>query len=404
MGEKNPTKENRPAAKQEGQEQSYTIRFLQDRYLSNQKEMIAYVKMHLEELNADGENVKCIKGNWFLNSKGLEILDDLRDYKKEQEIMDEVKLNTNDLSSERKEELLRKKVEELEEALELERSQKIEYSDGLNALQKNFLSLESKKETIKNSLIIKHQQEAEKAARDLAKLKARFSQESDLKNRRIQDLENRNKEMSDKLISDHNEIEKKTQECIALEKQIADAEYKVLESKKNQDRIYADLHRRESNIVILQQKLKNAIDDRDEAIHKLSFVQNQIRQAKLVLGMVNEHLETILPEENIADNQNNQRPKPKSVLMEDDKKLPAGKNANGKKDSTEKSSVEKITAKNLEQSPHIIKVAGQNVMMSHDNHIAANAKIIAPEIAQQILEPTEEEKKKGFFQRLASFF
>ena len=66
----------------------YTLTDLMQRYGRTRQALQQYIVAHQAELNADGEHVKKIKGDWIIDATAVKIIDEMRGYQDSLELAD----------------------------------------------------------------------------------------------------------------------------------------------------------------------------------------------------------------------------------------------------------------------------------------------------------------------------
>lgn len=296
---------------------------LKKRYHKSDAEMSSILSSNLEKL---GSYAKFQYGAWEVDERGLSILDDIMGYKEpppalkstprreekhpaqEKSVAAVSKKEAKQDSPKEKSDAEDEKdarIKQLMEQVEEARNYARQYSNELDALQEKFISVQNGSDALNSSLIRKHQLRAEAAEDQLAKLQKDFSEKNRLKIERIKELEGRIEEMQSKLVENHDELEKRQQELFEANEKIealkkdstercSQAELKVLNSKKNEDKLYRDLHKNEERISELNQKLIIATNERMDAMQQMSSMRGQITELKsqliAIVANLNEYL------------------------------------------------------------------------------------------------------------------
>ena len=296
---------------------------LKKRYHKSDAELNGIISSNLGKL---GSYAKFQYGAWEVDERGLSILDDIMGYKEpppaprsaprreekhpaqeksvaavsKKEAKQNPPKEKQDAEDE-KDARIKQLMEQVEEARNFAR----QYSSELDALQEKFISVQNGSDALNSSLIRKHQLRAEAAEEQLAKLQKDFAEKNRLKVERIKELEGRIEEMQSKLVENHDELEKRQQELFeanekleALKKdsteRCSQAELKVLNGKKNEDKLYRDLHKSEERISELNQKIVVATNERMDALQQMSSMRGQITDLKsqliAIVANLNEYL------------------------------------------------------------------------------------------------------------------
>lgn len=312
---------------------------LKKRYRKSDAEISRALSEHLEKL---GSYASFQYGAWEMDEKGLPILDDIMGYKElsraqeettpqnsreaqepsdaqqknvpaqtaaaekveaKQSITPEEPMPTD--SEQNLEDAKDARIKELTGQVEEARNVARQYANELNTLQEKFISVQNGSDALNSSLIRKHQLRAEAAEAQLTKLQKDFSEKNRLKLERIKELEGRIEEMQTKLIENHDELERRQKELFdanekleALKKdsteRCSQAELKVLNSKKNEDKLYRDLHKSDERISELNQKVVAANNERLDALQRMSSMRGQITDLKsqliTIVANLNEYL------------------------------------------------------------------------------------------------------------------
>ena len=303
---------------------------LRKRYHKSDAEINSILSSNLEKL---GNYAKFQYGAWEVDERGLSILDDIMGYKEPPSAPKSTPNNGKHPAQEKSMALVSKKeakqssprekqdaedekdarIKQLREQVEEARNYARQYSNELDALQEKFISVQNGSDALNSSLIRKHQLRAEAAEEQLAKLQKDFAEKNRLKVERIKELEGRIEEMQSKLVENHDELEKRQQELFEANEKIeilkkdstercSQAELKVLNSKKNEDKLYRDLHKNEERISELNQKLITATNERMDAMQQMSSMRGQITDLKSQLIAIVAHLnEYLTDKETIPD-------------------------------------------------------------------------------------------------------
>ena len=205
------------------------------------------------------------------------------------------------------------RIKELMQQVEEARNFARKYAAELDNLQEKFISVQNGSDALNSSLIRKHQLRAEVAEQQLSKLQKDSTEKNRLKLERIKELEGRIEEMQSKLVENHDELEKRQQELFEANEKLetlkkestercSQAELKVLNSKKNEDKLYRDLHKSEERISELNQKVIVAGNERTDALRQMSAMRGQITDLKSQLIAIVAHLnEYLTDKETIPD-------------------------------------------------------------------------------------------------------
>lgn len=276
---------------------------LKKRYRKSNEEIAQALSQNLDKL---GCYAKFQYGAWEVDEKGLPLLDQLFGYHVPKATSEPAKPLVEEEAS-------ASVVQQLKEELEDAQSMVQQYETELNTLQEKFISMQNGSGAMNSSLIRKHQLRAEAAEAQLVKVQKDFAEKERLKSERISELETRIEEMQGKLVENHDEMERKQKELFeanekieALKKESTErcsqAELRVLNSKKSEDKLYKDLHANEVCISELNQKLANANNDRTEAMRQMNDMRTQMTDLKSQLISMVSHLNNYLTDaETIQD-------------------------------------------------------------------------------------------------------
>ena len=69
-------------------EKVYTLTDLMQRYGRTRQALQQYIVAHLDELNADSEHIKKIKGDWIIDATAVKKIDEMRGYQDSLELAD----------------------------------------------------------------------------------------------------------------------------------------------------------------------------------------------------------------------------------------------------------------------------------------------------------------------------
>ena len=254
---------------------------LKQRYQKPENEINETLSHNLDKL---GSYASFQFGTWEVDERGLSILDKLMGYVEPQAQPQEAEHPSSNDSSQ-------KMIQQLQQQLAEAQHTAKQYAEDLDALQEKFISVQNGSAAMNSSLIRKHQLRADAAEAQLAKLRDDFSEKSKLKDERIEELEGRIEEIQAKLIENHDEIEKQRQEIFTANETIeslkkessercAKAELKVINSKKNEDKLYRDIHKNEVRISELTQKLTTANNDRADALKQMADMRGHVTELK----------------------------------------------------------------------------------------------------------------------------
>lgn len=402
---------------------------LRKRYHKSDAEINSILSSNLEKL---GNYAKFQYGAWEVDERGLSILDDIMGYKEPPSAPKSTPNNGKHPAQEKSMALVSKKeakqssprekqdaedekdarIKQLMEQVEEARNYARQYSNELDALQEKFISVQNGSDALNSSLIRKHQLRAEAAEEQLAKLQKDFAEKNRLKVERIKELEGRIEEMQSKLVENHDELEKRQQELFEANEKIeilkkdstercSQAELKVLNSKKNEDKLYRDLHKNEERISELNQKLITATNERMDAMQQMSSMRGQITDLKSQLIAIVAHLnEYLTDKETIPDvaGKTVEPPKeqtvaPKTVQTELPHPAPQ---------PSVVSSEDSPIASLIEETPSVTKPAPDITLSLQQQELMDKLR------KEQQKEKAEQEEPKGFFSKIfgkaAGFF
>jgi len=394
---------------------------LRKRYHKSDAEINSILSSNLEKL---GNYAKFQYGAWEVDERGLSILDDIMGYKEPPSAPKSTPNNGKHPAQEKSMALVSKKeakqssprekqdaedekdarIKQLMEQVEEARNYARQYSNELDALQEKFISVQNGSDALNSSLIRKHQLRAEAAEEQLAKLQKDFAEKNRLKVERIKELEGRIEEMQSKLVENHDELEKRQQELFEANEKIeilkkdstercSQAELKVLNSKKNEDKLYRDLHKNEERISELNQKLITATNERMDAMQQMSSMRGQITDLKSQLIAIVAHLnEYLTDKETIPDvaGKTVEPPKeqtvaPKTVQTELPHPAPQ---------PSVVSSEDSPIASLIEETPSVTKPAPDITLSLQQQELMDRLR------KQQQKEKDEKDEPKGFFGRI----
>ncbi|MBR3621917.1 MAG: hypothetical protein IKN43_01015 [Selenomonadaceae bacterium] len=258
---------------------------------------------------------------WIVNPDSLHKLDKLFGYAGEAK--DKKKLeNRSQIPKESKKEMLVEKFEnevsderllELQKELQEEKERANKYADELARLQDKFIELQNGQEAMNSSFIKKQQIRAEAAEHELEKIRQRSKDDAKYKDGQIKSLQDRIKEMQDKLIESHSQNNEKQNEINRLSRQIEEvkedsakrcskAELKVIESKRSEEKLYADLHETEMKLQEMSHQVNIANEERSEALRNMSAMRSEFIGVKSKLIEITAGLSSYLTDvEVIAD-------------------------------------------------------------------------------------------------------
>lgn len=168
---------------------TYTVTDLMERYGLTRQAVLQYLSKHLEEVNSDGLHASKIKGDWQIDSKGLEIIDKARGYntnlaleaelrqkRREQELLEEIStlktamLTIKEKYQQNKEELYKQLLQEKERAHQAELLQ-LQSRSQLEQLQQAKVAADERAMAAERDAA-QERQKAETAAKAAAKEKA----------------------------------------------------------------------------------------------------------------------------------------------------------------------------------------------------------------------------------------
>jgi len=411
---------------------------LRKRYHKSDTEISRIMSGNLEKL---GSYAKFQYGAWEMDEKGLPILDEIMGYKapapapaskaSTQKVPTsshpKEPSQTKDAASEAKkvqevpkhqsksEDEKDARIKELMEQVEEARNFARQYAGELDALQEKFISVQNGSDALNSSLIRKHQLRADAAEAQLSKLQKDFSEKNRLKAERIKELEGRIEEMQSKLIENHDELEKRQQELFeanekleALKKdsteRCSQAELKVLNSKKNEDKLYRDLHKNEERISELNQKIVIANNERMDAIQRMSAMRGQVTDLKSQLITIVANLnEYLTDKETIPDAAGKTVELPKEQTPAPQVEIPHPTPEESATPVVASNSDASSIASLIEEKPsEEIKAAPDITLSLQQNELMEKLR------REQQKEKAEQEEPKGFFSKIfgkaAGFF
>lgn len=295
-----------------------------------------------------------------------------KEEKKEQEqkpfeINNEIFLQENDNTLERK----------LQEAEERANNLATELSN----LQDKFIKFQNGQNAMNSSFIKKQQVRAETAEHELKKFKQKAKEDAQYKDGQIKGFQERINEMQEKLIENHNQINEKQEEINKLSRQIEEikeeaaqrcskAELKVLESKRNEEKLYAELHETETKLQDMSYKVNIANDERSEAICNATIMKSEIIDIKAKLIEITAELSNYLTDIE-TDSVSN--------VLKNEKKIEIGK------------------AENTEEE---IKSTPENPIENEKNTDFSTSNNNTPLLSHSI----KLKEHQSFWQKVASFF
>lgn len=208
---------------------------------------------------------------------------------------------------------IHEKETNLEEKLKVAEERANSLADELSQLQDKFIELQNGQEAMNSSFIKKQQIRAEAAEHELEKFTQRANEDAKYKDEQIKNFQERIKEMQDKLIESHNQNNEKQDEINKLSRKIEEikedaaqrcskAELKVIESKRSEEKLYADLHETELKLQEMSHKVNVASEERSEAIRNMSEMKSEFIGVKSKLIEITAGLSDYLTDiETISD-------------------------------------------------------------------------------------------------------
>lgn len=280
------------------------------RYKKSSEEIEEFLQSHIGELK------NCIRYEnemWFIEPNEIYKLDKLIGYV---EGKNNLPMSKKKMSHKKSGENVVPSSQDkltLEEQLQNAEERVSKYKEELSELQDRFIELQNGQEAMNSSFIKKQQIRAEAAEHELHKFKEKTTEESKYKDEQIKILQDRIKEMQDKLVESHNQNNEKQEEINKLSRLIEEvkedaasrcskAELKVIESKRSEEKLYADLHETELKLQEMNRKVKIASDERTEAIRNMSAMKSEFIEVKSKLIAITAGLSDYLTEvETIPD-------------------------------------------------------------------------------------------------------
>lgn len=177
-------------------EKVYTLTDLMQRYGRTRQALQQYIVAHLDELNADSEHVKKIKGDWIIDATAVKKIDEMRGYQdsleladivskrsRETELLAEIStlktamLQIKDQYQREKEELYKQLLAEKDRAhaaelLQLQSRTQLEQLEQAKAIAEQRAAAAQERATASEAATAQERQRAEAAAKAAAKERA----------------------------------------------------------------------------------------------------------------------------------------------------------------------------------------------------------------------------------------
>lgn len=258
---------------------SKSISVLRKRYnLTSNKAVIDLVKENLEQINFQGIHAKTVSGAWTIDDDGIKVLDAIMSY-------DEQKVAEPEQKPEEDTALLKNEITQLKETLLGKDKEILELTDKLNSTNEKFLSLKDGSDEMTSNIVKEYSLRKEKAEEKLKSTRERYTEELKLRDKHINELEDRIERQQKELDEYCNLLAERTE-----------AIFKAFQKQTQEKKLYADLRRVEKERCDLYQNLseaKNLIDESGQLNERLI---NDINNAITSLSSVMQQLQNTVDE------------------------------------------------------------------------------------------------------------
>lgn len=278
------------------------INEIRSRYqFKSTKEVIDFLKEHMEQINVSGAHVACNHGKWSLDKEGTSIVDAILHYEEpfEKDATDEASAQpANSISPEAI--VLKKQIDALNEKLQEVTKQAEYYEREYTAVSEQVVSLQSVHKGINTSLIRKTRQEAESLRNQLEHLKSQYDETIQFKDTRIKELESRMSDMQENLSQMNSLREKQAQTSVEL-----------LASQKEQEKLLKDLHEKEMEILALNDKVSLFSSQSSSTVMQNKLLRKDVSESIEGLSEIITQLKSSIEVEEYAS------PAKKTAMVED---------------------------------------------------------------------------------------
>ena len=242
-----------------------TVEELRERYeMNSQKDVVDFIKEHFEDINAAGTHAQLKGGTWQVDRKGVDILDRLLDYdgnretkQNEATALEEMKKQLEEAKATAAE--YEKQLEEVKATAEESRTEFLQMHEKFQLLQEESSGANTK-------VIRKYKATEERLSRELDAAKKNYEETTRIHKTRIAELEERNRELQEKLT---NETE--------LQKEHNELNFKILEGRKERDRLFGELKDCEERISALEKSIELEKAAKEDALGLYRQLQEDVK-------------------------------------------------------------------------------------------------------------------------------
>ena len=244
------------------------------------KEINFLLKMHLEEINADGEHAKLVNSEWLIDDFAADYL----------ELLFTDGMKKENYNSENSLDDLTGKIADLQNALKKAEETIKTKDDEFAALQERIIGYENGANTINSDLIRKHKLKAERLEKELEQANFDMIKLRKLKDERISKQESAIHELQDKIAELNTIIKKKM-----------DSDMENLQKSISEDKLKGEIHSLELKLADAEREKEQMRIAFEDSENKNSDLKNLISVSLTNLSRVQNSLrtsiETKLPEQ-----------------------------------------------------------------------------------------------------------
>ena len=348
------------------------IQDIQKRYNMPAGKAKAFIATNLDHINADGEHAKNVKRVWTVDDEGIRIMDALLGYVPPApgKTKDEAKAPAASVAMQQEIARLTTQNQDLMQALGDAKTANEQLQQDLDQLQNQFLSVQEGRDSMNSAMIRKYQAIAEKAQNESRLLKQRLETVRAAKEDQYTEQQARIDDLTHQLAAQNDILKEKLE-----------ANYKLVEAKKLEERLYSELNGSKQERDDLIHHLESSQTEQAAAIKQVADIRQQIVQSLETLRSVESQLEAAVKSNSETD------------VVKDDVQAVKPKQAEPK--------AETVAPAGASVKPQAMPKAPAGV-------VAAPALPVPPAIQQQMDESADPEKavpkvERGIFHRVACF-